>query len=96
MSGVFDDVVEYGPGGFDPAKPNGNIVRTRQVEVHPRVANERQLVQRAQTALSDNATFLALGTPTAAQNAAQMKRLTRQMNALIRITLCELADIADS
>lgn len=35
-------------------------------------------------ALADNATYLALATPTAAQNAAQVKRLTTQMQAVLR------------
>jgi hypothetical protein len=58
--------------------------------------NEQTLRTKAQTALADNAAFLAIATPTAAQNAAQAKALTRQMNAVIRILLNQLADISDT
>jgi hypothetical protein len=49
--------------------------------------NVASLVAKGQNALTSNATFLALGSPTNAQTLAQVQSLTRQMNALIRLTL---------
>jgi hypothetical protein len=58
----------------------------------PAVIVEDALRDRARAALTTNATFLALGTPTAAQNAAQVRALTRQTNALARLLLGLLDD----
>jgi hypothetical protein len=49
--------------------------------------NRRALVAKAQNALTSNATYLAIPTPTNAQNLAQIRSLTRQVNALIRLTV---------
>lgn len=49
--------------------------------------NAETIVERAGTALANNAEYLALGTPTNAQAAAQIEALTRQVNALIRLVL---------
>lgn len=40
---------------------------------------------RARTALDANATFLAITSPTNAQTLAQVKALTRQINAVIKL-----------
>lgn len=45
------------------------------------------LEQRAAQALETNRTYLALSSPTAAQTAAQVRALTRQVQALIRLNL---------
>ena len=50
-------------------------------------ANLATIRQRAAQALTDNAAFLALPAPTAAQAIPQVVALTRQVNALIRLTL---------
>ena len=42
---------------------------------------------RARQALVDNAAFLAVASPTNAQTLAQVRKLTRQTNALIRMVL---------
>lgn len=69
------------------------------VDAHPataqaaeaRAATERTnattVRDKASTALADNKAFLAVASPTNAQVVAQVKALTRQNNALIRLAL---------
>jgi hypothetical protein len=52
-------------------------------------ANQQTLQQRAQNALVNNATYLAITTPTTAQAIAQVAALTRQTNAVIRVLLSQ-------
>lgn len=59
-------------------------------------ANGQTVQRRARTALTANATYLALAAPTNAQNAAQIQRLTRECSALIRLALADLATITDT
>lgn len=47
--------------------------------------NRATLTERASTALAGNRDFLALASPTQAQTLAQVKALTRQNTALIRL-----------
>lgn len=49
--------------------------------------NLAALQAKAQTALTNNATFQAIASPTNAQNAAQVQALTRQCNGIIRLLL---------
>ena len=49
------------------------------------VGEHAQLLALAKAALNTNATFLALASPTNAQVLAQVRSLTRQINALIRL-----------
>lgn len=46
--------------------------------------NESTLEQRVRQALTANATFLGVAAPTAVQQLAQIRALTRQVSALIR------------
>lgn len=57
------------------------------------LVNAATLRGKASAALTTNATYLAMATPSAAQNTAQTKALTRQMNALIKLTLDILDDV---
>lgn len=50
-----------------------------------REANKATLLAKLPAALTANATYLALASPTVAQNTAQTQRLTREWNALARI-----------
>jgi hypothetical protein len=59
-------------------------------------ANEATLRTRGKAALTTNATFLAITTPTTAQNAAQIKALTRQVDGLIRLIGGFLDSVSDS
>lgn len=53
-------------------------------------ANQATLRQRAETAIGANNTFLALASPTNAQTLAQVKLLTRECSAVIRLLLGKL------
>lgn len=58
--------------------------------------NEQQIRDKARQALASNASFLALATPTNAQTVAQVRALTRQTNALLRLYLDALNDVSDT
>jgi hypothetical protein len=55
-------------------------------------ANRVRLLEQAQAALAANRDFLALASPTNAQTLAQVKALTRQTNAVIRLLVGDLTD----
>jgi hypothetical protein len=50
-------------------------------------ANKATIQSRAQAALTANATFLALASPTNAQTLAQVQMLTKECGGLIRLAL---------
>lgn len=53
------NIVTYGPGGYDPAKPNNNVVRTEVVPDNPATVNADTLRARAAAALIANSDFRA-------------------------------------
>ena len=57
---------------------------------------QRTIEDRLRQALDTNRTYLAIATPTAAQQRAQVARLTRQTTALIRRLLRDLTDTSDT
>ena len=50
-------------------------------------ANQQSIQSKAQAALVNNATYLAIPSPTTAQAVAQVAALTREVNAIIRLLL---------
>jgi hypothetical protein len=63
-------------------------------DVEPKLApeqlTEQSLRSKASAALAANAAFLAKASPTNAEVVAQVKLLTRECNALIRLVLSQL------
>ena len=57
-----------------------------------REATRATIAAKAEHALTANATFLALASPTTAQAVAQVRTLTRECNALIRLLLSTVID----
>ena len=72
----------------------GNVVGTEEIPDDPADVAARTIEDRLRQALTANAAYLALATPTAAQQRAQLERLTRECTALIRRELSELDDTA--
>lgn len=58
------------------------------------VANAVTLRQRALTALTNDAAYLAIAAPTNAQAVAQTAALTRQVSGIIRLLLNQTTDIS--
>lgn len=67
-----------------------------EAALNTQATNQSAILTKAQTALTTNATFLAIANPTAAQVAAQAKALTRETNGLIRLLLNALTDVSDT
>lgn len=78
---VIPDAVATVTPNADPSQ--ATIDATFQTDA----ANRATLVQRATTALTANDTFLALASPTNAQTLAQVKMLTKECSALIRLAV---------
>jgi hypothetical protein len=65
---------------IDAEKAQENLLRTNKLTIE----------EKALLALETNRTFLGLTSPTNAQTLAQVKSLTRQNNAIIRLLLNKL------
>lgn len=75
---------------------DGKLVSAIDIPDPPIVINKRTVEDRARAALTANAAFRALQSPTNAQVLAQVRRLTAQCSALIRLALNELDTIDDT
>lgn len=75
---------------------NGALVSTQSFVEPAEIVNAATLQARAAAALTANATFLAIASPTQAQTLAHVQRLTKENNALIRLALGLLSDISDT
>lgn len=88
----------YPPGCIpDPAHPDVGAVGIVDDVTTAQAAQTTQalIVARALAALAANADYLARPTPTTAQALAQVGRLTRQVNGLIRYALQVYGDGLD-
>ena len=59
-----------------------------------KIANRQTIIDALKLAIDDNKAYIALTAPTAAQTAAQVKKLCRQNNRMIRL-LANLLDAID-
>lgn len=71
---------------------DGTVISTEDVPVNdpdtpPEVANYAALLSKLNGAVAINNAYLALGNPGTAQNTAQVKALTRQVQALVYLLL---------
>ena len=72
-------------GGVPTDTWTARVKTQAEVDAATSSTNEAALLAKAKTALTNNATFLAIASPTNAQAVAQVQALTRQVNVLIRI-----------
>lgn len=72
----------------------GAVTVRFEVKAGSVLLNEPALEAKAVQALGINQAYLALASPTNAQNVAQIRALTRQTNALIRLLLNLVDDTA--
>ena len=99
---IIEQVTDNGDGTGTRTVYNeaGQVVSTEQVTglpvESPADRNQRTIEDRLRQALDANRTYLAIATPTAAQQRAQVARLTRQNTALIRRLLRDLTDTSDT
>jgi hypothetical protein len=99
---IIEQVTDNGDGTGTRTAYNeaGQVVSTGAVTglpvPDPAEVATRTIEDRLRNALDANRTYLAIATPTAAQQRAQVARLTRQNTALIRHLLRDLTDTSDT
>jgi len=98
---IIEQTVDNGDGtGTRTVYEDGQAVATEQVTglpvPDPTEVAARTIEDRLRQAIATNKAYLALDTPTAAQQRAQVARLTRQNTALIRHLLRHLTDTSDT
>jgi hypothetical protein len=82
---TWDDTgTQTGSRAYTPAETAAALA---EATARTASANQVTIEQRAQTALAANETFLAIASPSNAQNAAQIKLLTRECQGLIRLAI---------
>ena len=98
---LTEQTVDHGDGTgtltrYDEAGKPVETVEVKGLPVEPPgEKNRRSIEDRLRQRLDANRDYLALATPTAAQQRAQVARLTREANALIRLVL-DLLDTDDT
>ncbi|MDQ5975408.1 MAG: hypothetical protein QG661_2617 [Actinomycetota bacterium] len=99
---IVEQVTDNGDGTGTRTVYNeaGQVVSTGAVTglpiPDPTDVAARTIEDRLRQALDANKAYLAIPTPTAAQQRAQLARLTRQNTALIRRLLRDLTDTSDT
>lgn len=87
---------EYDETGVEtlarPYTPEENAEADARAQAQTEATNEADLMAKARNAITGNKNFLAIASPTNAQTVAQVKALTRQMNAMIRLEVRDLLD----
>lgn len=86
------DVADAPIGPARPWTPEEAAAWDRQATADTEATSAATLTTRARTAIQGNKDFLALASPTNAQTLAQVKALTRQANALIKLEVRDLLD----
>lgn len=81
------DLPEHAQADYDAREAAAPAVEAAQATVR---SNRETLRGKAQQALADNAAYLAIPSPSSAQTAQQVARLTRSQSALIRVVLGRL------
>lgn len=98
---IIEQTVDRGDGTGTRTRydEHGKVVETVEVKDRPieppSERNRRSIEDRLRQRLDANREYLALAAPTAAQQRAQVARLTRETNALIRLVL-DLLDTDDT
>lgn len=77
-------------------QPGGSVSRQQVWKPGSTGANLATLQSRAVAALTTNAAFLAIASPTAAQVRDQVILVTKELNALIRLSQNMVATITDT